>query len=275
MNKTVAFIGAGNMGGAIVRAVCRAIDPAQAVIFNPTAAKAEALSRETGCCVASSGREAAGMAKYVMLCVKPQVLPDVLRDLLPTLRAAADAGERQVLVSIAAGIQLAALSGLLAEGGLDLPVIRIMPNTPVAIGKGIMLMTASGRVSEADYAGLEAILPQCGLLERTTERYLDMGSAVAGCGPAFVYLFIEALADGGVQIGLPRAKAQLYAAQMVSGAAEMVLQSGQHPGALKDAVCSPGGTTIVGVAELENRGFRAAAAQAVVAAYNKNSQLSK
>ena len=275
MNKTVAFIGAGNMGGAIARAVSRAIDPAQVVIFDPTAAKAEALSRETGCCVASSGREAAGMARYVMLCVKPQVLPDVLRDLLPTLRAAADTGERQVLVSIAAGVQLAALSGLLGEGGLDLPVIRIMPNTPVAIGKGILLMAAGGRVNEEDYAGLEAILPQCGLLERTTEQYLDMGSAVSGCGPAFVYLFIEALADGGVQIGLPRAKAQLYAAQMVSGAAEMVLQSGQHPGALKDAVCSPGGTTIVGVAELENRGFRAAAAQAVVAAYNKNSQLSK
>lgn len=275
MNKTIAFIGAGNMGGAIVRAVCKAIDPEQVVIYNPTVEKSEALARETGCCVAASGAEAARAARYVVLGVKPQVLPGVLRDLLPTLRWAADAGEKQVLVSIAAGISIEALLDLLAEGDLELPVIRVMPNTPAAIGAGVLFLAPDARVSDEDYAGLEAILPECGLLEKTTEHILDMGSALAGCGPAFVYLFIEALADGGVQIGLPRAKAQLYAAQMVAGAAEMVLQTGKHPGQLKDEVCSPGGTTIVGVAELENRGFRAAAAQAVVAAYQKNSQLSK
>ena len=266
MEKTIAFIGAGNMGSALIRGACRAIRPDQVVIYDPH--KAESVAAETGCVTAPDGRTAAAQAKYVMLCVKPQVLPGVLEDLLSALK------EGQVLVSIAAGVPLARLESILASGGKELPVIRIMPNTPAAIGEGVLLTVASDRVTEEEYQGLEQVLTQCGLLVRTTEAGLDMGSAISGCGPAFVYLFIEALADGGVQIGLSRAQAQLYAAQMVAGAAQMVLQSGKHPGELKDAVCSPGGTTIMGVAELEGRGFRAAAAQAVVAAYRKNCELS-
>lgn len=273
--KHIAFIGAGNMGGAIVRGVCKALDPSGVVIYRPNLEAAAALSAETGCCVAASGVEAARQAKYVMLCVKPQVLRPVLEDLLPALKEAAESGVKQVVVSIAAGITIDTIKGILAAAGLGLPVVRIMPNTPAAIGEGVLLMAPDGAISDEDYAGLEQALACCGLLERTTERYLDMGSAISGCGPAFVYLFIEALADGGVQIGLPRDKAQTWAAKMVAGAAEMVLQTGKHPGALKDAVCSPGGTTIAGVAELEKRAFRSAAAQAVVAAYEKNSKLGK
>lgn len=266
MDKTIAFIGAGNMGSALIRGACRAIQPDQVVIYDPH--KGDTVAAETGCVSASDGKTAAAQARYVMLCVKPQVLPEVLEELVPVL------GEGQVLVSIAAGVQLEKLESILAAGGRELPVIRIMPNTPAAIGEGVLLTVANGKVTEEEYQGLEQILTQCGLLVRTSEAGLDMGSAISGCGPAFVYLFIEALADGGVQIGLPRAQAQLYAAQMVAGAAQMVLQSGKHPGELKDAVCSPGGTTIMGVAELEQRGFRAAAAQAVVAAYRKNCELS-
>lgn len=273
--KTIAFIGAGNMGGAIVRGACKALDPGEVVVYEPNAAAAQALAAETGCCVARDGAEAARSAEYVMLCVKPQVLPGVLRALLPALKAGAEAGEHRVLVSIAAGIQLAALEEILAEGAVRLPTVRIMPNTPAAIGRGIFLIAPDPSVSDEECAGLERALACCGLLERVTEGQLDMGSAISGCGPAFVYLFIEALADGGVQIGLPRDKAQTWAAQMVAGSAEMVLQSGKHPGQLKDAVCSPGGTTIAGVAELEKRAFRAAAAQAVVAAYEKNGKLAK
>lgn len=271
--KTIAFIGAGNMGGAIVRGACKALGPGEVVVYEPNAAAAQALAAETGCGIAGDGAEAVRSAEYVMLCVKPQVLPGVLRELLPALRAGAEAKEHRVLVSIAAGVQLAALEGILAEGSVKLPTIRIMPNTPASIGQGIFLIAPDPSVSAEEYEGLERALACCGLLERVTEGQLDMGSAISGCGPAFVYLFIEALADGGVQIGLPRDKAQTWAAQMVAGSAEMVLQSGKHPGQLKDAVCSPGGTTIAGVAELEKRGFRAAAAQAVVAAYEKNSKL--
>ena len=273
--KRIAFIGAGNMGGAIVRGACKALEPSEVVIYEPNRAAAEALSAETGCCVAASGGEAVRQAKYVMLCVKPQVFRPVVEGLLPALREGMEAGEERVVVSIAAGITIDTIKGLLAAGGLDLPVVRIMPNTPASIGEGVLLMAPDGIVGEDDFVGLEQALACCGLLERTTERYLDMGSAISGCGPAFVYLFIEALADGGVQIGLPRDKAQTWAAKMVAGAAEMVLQSGRHPGELKDAVCSPGGTTIAGVAALEKNAFRSAAAQAVVAAYEKNGKIGK
>ena len=275
MMKHIAFIGAGNMGGAIVRGACRAIDPSQVVIYEPNQAAAEALAAETGCQVAESGGQAVRAARYVMLCVKPQILRPVVEGLLPALKAGHEAGEHRVVVSIAAGVQLSVLEGLLASAGLELPVVRIMPNTPAAIGEGVMLMAPDERVSQEDYQGLTQALCCCGLLERVSESQLDMGSAISGCGPAFVYLFIEALADGGVQIGLPRDKAQTWAAKMVAGAAGMVLQTGGHPGQLKDAVCSPGGTTIAGVAELEKRAFRSAAAQAVVAAYEKNSRIGK
>lgn len=275
MMKHIAFIGAGNMGGAIVRGACRAIDPSQVVIYEPNQAAAEALAAETGCQVAESGEQAVRAARYVILCVKPQILRPVVEGLLPALKAGHEAGEHRVVVSIAAGVQLSVLEGLLASAGLELPVVRIMPNTPAAIGEGVMLMAPDERVSQEDYQGLTQALCCCGLLERVSESQLDMGSAISGCGPAFVYLFIEALADGGVQIGLPRDKAQTWAAKMVAGAAGMVLQTGGHPGQLKDAVCSPGGTTIAGVAELEKRAFRSAAAQAVVAAYEKNSRIGK
>ena len=272
MEKTIAFIGAGNMGGAIVRAVCRGLDPAQVIVYTPHKNTTDVLAAETGCCVAETAGEAVRSAKYVMLCVKPQVLPGVLRDLLPDFQAVK---EHQVLTSIAAVLTLEDLSALLAGGGGHLPIVRVMPNTPAAIGEGLIFLAKDELVSDEDCAELEHLLRPCGTLEWTTEQYLDMGTAVAGCGPAFAYLFMEALADGGVQIGLPRAKAQRYAAQMLAGAAQMVLQTGQHPGALKDAVCSPGGTTIAGVAELENRGFRAAATQAVAAAYRRSLELKK
>ena len=199
----------------------------------------------------------------------------ILPPMRPLVREGAQAGEHRVVVSIAAGVQLEALDQMLARGGLELPVVRIMPNTPAAIGQGVLLIAPGPRVSGEDYAGLEQALGRCGLLERVTEQQLDQGSAISGCGPAFVYLFIEALADGGVQIGLPRDKAQAWAAQMVAGAAGMVLQTGKHPGQLKDAVCSPGGTTIAGVAKLEQGAFRSLAAQAVVTAYEKNSRIGK
>lgn len=273
MKDKFAFIGAGSMGGVILDRVCGAVDPAQVLVYRPNRRAGEAQAARLGCVLAGSGADAVRKAKYILLCVKPQVLPEVLAGLLPAMKEAAAAGLRQVVVSIAAGIRLEAISAILDTAGLNLPVVRIMPNTPSAIGQGVLLMAPDDKAGEEDCAELERALSGCGLLERVTERELDLGSAIAGCGPAFVYLFIEALADGGVQIGLPRDKAQTWAAQMVAGAAGMVLRSGQHPGALKDAVCSPGGTTIAGVAALEQRAFRSAAAQAVVAAYEKNCKL--
>ena len=253
--KKAAFIGTGNMGAPLIRAACRAVGAEQVVVANRTRAKAEALAAELGCAVAEDNRAAAAQAEYVFLCVKPQMMEGVLSGLAPAL------GEGQAVVSIAAGLTCETLRGWLAGAQGRPALLRVMPNTPAAIGRGM--------------AGVEALLAPAGRVERIVEGQMDAFSAVAGCGPAFVYPFIEALADGGVKVGLPRGQAVTYAAQMVLGAAAMVLESGKHPGQLKDEVCSPGGSTIAGVAALEERGFRSAAIQAVEAAFRRNQELGK
>lgn len=263
MSKTIAFIGAGNMGGAVAEAVCRTIDPAQVMIYNPTAEKSKALAARIGCAVAASAEEAVRSCRYIVLGVKPQIFDAVLRGLLPCLQSCTD---EKVIVSIAAGVSLARIEGSLAEAGLHLPVVRSMPNTPVAVGKGLFLLCPNSAVTDAALAELTQLLSGCGLVEQATEREIDLGMSVFSCSPAFIYMFIEALADGGVQIGLTRKKAQRYAAQAVLGSAAMVLETGKHPGQLKDEVCSPGGYTIKGVHVLEESGFRAAASEAIIVA---------
>ena len=263
--KKVAFIGTGNMGGALARSACQSLGGGEVVLVNRTLAKAAALARELGCSFCDSNRAAAKEAEYIFLGVKPKQVKAVveeLKDLLPG----------RVLVSMAAGVTLADLESWAGEG---IPLLRVMPNTPCAIGRGMTALCGGKNAREEHYAHVEAILAASGRVERVEEGQMDAFSAVAGCGPAYVYQFIEALADGGVAAGLPRAKAQTYAAQMVLGAAAMVLETGEHPGALKDAVCSPGGSTIEGVAELERHGLRGAVINAVLAAWKKNGQLGK
>jgi pyrroline-5-carboxylate reductase len=266
MAGTIAVIGAGNMGGAMAEAVCRVIPPEQVYVYNPTRAKSEALSAKTGCMVAESAEDAVRACRYVLLGVKPQILDGVLRNLFPCLRDCLTRGEEKILLSIAAGVSLAQISEVLRSGDLELPVVRMMPNTPVAVGEGLMLFCPSESVSSETVQELTALFAGCGLVEQATEREIDLGMSVFSCSPAFAYLFLEGMADGGVQIGLPRDKAQRYAAQAVLGAAAMVLRTGKHPGQLKDEVCSPGGYTIRGVHTLEQAGFRAAAADAVIVA---------
>ena len=176
------------------------------------------------------------------------------------------------MVSMAAGLTLDRL-GTLAGG--NYPMIRMMPNTPVGVGAGMILYTANDLVTEETLRDFLAGMSCAGSFDCLPEGLMDAGSAVSGCGPAFACLFLEALADGGVACGLPRAKAQAYAAQTLLGTARMVLSSGEHPGALKDAVCSPGGSTIQGVRVLEERGIRAAAMDAVIAAFDKTKALGK
>lgn len=271
MNNAFAFIGAGNMGGAIIKAVCRAVPPETVSVFDgPCADKTKALSDESGCLVAASADEAVKSARYIFLCVKPNILADVIRDISPSLTK----GEH-VLVSIAAGVEISKIKAVLSEKGLDLPVIRLMPNTPVAVGKGVILLSASDDVTEDDAAAIEKALSMGGLVSRSEEKLIDSATAVFSCSPAFAYMFIEALADGAVMAGLPRDKAQLYAAQAVLGSAAMVLESGLHPGQLKDAVCSPGGSTIVGVETLERNAFRGTVSSAVYEAYKKTTELGK
>ena len=266
MEQTIGFIGVGNMGGALARAAARAVDPGRIVVSNRTLEKAEALSQALSCRVATA-TEVAERCDLVFLGVKPQMMAGLLADLQPAL-------ERRktpvTLVSMAAGVSMAQIR---AMAGGDYPVIRIMPNTPVAVGQGVVLYDQTENVSVEAKALFLTAMGTAGLLDPLEERLMDAGSAVAGCGPAFADLFLEALADGGVLCGLPRAKAQAYAAQMLLGAASLAMETELHPGQLKDAVCSPGGSTIAGVKTLEQFAFRAAVMDAVEAAFEKTKAL--
>ena len=259
---TYGFIGTGNMGGAVATAAAKAVGGGNLFLANRTPAKAEALAAELGGQACDNGT--AARQDYIFLGVKPQMMAGMLEGIRPVLRERMEKGETFTLVTMAASLTMDKIREM---AGVDAPVVRIMPNLPVSIGKGVILYTASG--AEKTLPGLLEALAPAGMLLPVEERLIDAGSAVAGCGPAFACLFIEALADGGVACGLPRAQAQALALQMLAGTAELLLQTGQHPAALKDAVCSPGGTTIAGVHALEKGGFRAAAFDAVKAAYDK------
>ena len=177
-----------------------------------------------------------------------------------------------MLVSMAAAVTTESLAAML---GRELPIIRIMPNTPVSVGAGMILYAPNAQVNPEELAQFLTIMGAAGAMDRLDERLIDAGSAVSGCGPAFACMFVEALADGGVRCGLPRDKAMTYAARMLLGSAKLLLETGAHPGALKDAVCSPGGATIAGVQELELAAFRGAVSEAVVSAYEKTLELAE
>ena len=261
----IGFIGTGNMGGALARAAAKQ-EANRVLLTNRTQAKAEALAAEIA---AEAGDPASviAAADYLFLGVKPQMLPGLAETIAPLLKARQD---RFVLVTMAAGTAIEKLLGLL---GGEWPVIRIMPNTPASIGQGMILYTCGAGVTAEEEQCFLAAMAHAGRFLKLEERLIDAGSAVSGSGPAFADLMIEALADGGVACGLPRKQAVEMAAQMLLGSAALVLESGKHPGELKDAVCSPGGTTIQGVRVLEERGFRAALIDAVIATYEKNLKL--
>ena len=251
----VGFIGTGNMGGALAHAAAQSPAPAELLLSNRTPEKAQALAQQLGATV-SDNETIAQTCDYIFLGVKPQMMADLL----------ARRQEGFVLVSMAAGLTLQRLREM---AGLSCPILRIMPNTACAVGAGLTLYVPSPEVTEEQLSAFLTLMSASGRLEPLEEHLIDAGSAVAGCGGAFVSLFLEALADGAVTCGLPRDKARRYAAQMVLGTAQLALQSGQHTAAMKDAVCSPGGTTIAGVRALERGGFRSAAMEAVIAAYEK------
>lgn len=259
--KTLAVIGTGNMGGAIVRAVCRGTQPAEVCIANRTPEKARALTEECGCVMSQSGAAAARGAKYVLLGVKPGDMPAVLEELKPILT------DEQVIISMASGVTAQDIRNVL---GREIRVVRILPNTPCAIGRGVMLIVPCFDMEREMSEELCDLFSGCGLVGFTDETHADAGMVTEGCTPAFAYMFIEALADGAVHTGLTRAQATRWAAQAVAGAAAMVLESGRCPGQLKDEVCSPGGVTIEGVRVLERRGFRGAVMDAVIAAHERS-----
>ena len=257
------FIGCGNMGGAIAKALAKTTTD---FAITDRSGKAIALAAEIPCGYFSA-EEIASRCERIFLGVKPHMMKGVLEPLREIL-----AEKKPLLITMAAGLTMEKIEEF---AGCELPVIRIMPNTPVAIGKGVIQYCCNDLVSRELRKDFLRDLSPAGILDPLEERLIDAGSAISGSGPAYVYMFIEALADGAVACGIPRAKALEYAAATVIGAGEMVLATGQHPGALKDAVCSPGGSTIAGVRALENHGFRAAAMEAVIATCSRNKELGK
>ncbi len=258
------FIGTGNMGGALARAAAKGGN--ELLLANRHPEKAQKLIDEIGGKLCTNA-EVAQTADFIFLGVKPQMMADMLEEIKPVLAGRKD---RFFLVTMAAALTIADIQEM-AGGAYS--VIRIMPNTPCAIGEGMTLYACGEGVIQAEEDTFLKAMAAAGRFSKLPEKLIDAGSSVAGCGPAFVDLFVEALADGGVACGLPRAQALEFAAQMVAGSARLILESGKHPGLLKDQVCSPGGTTIQGVRALEKGGFRSAVMEAVIAAYEKNSRI--
>lgn len=264
--KKLGFIGTGNMGGALILAASKSETEKELLLSDILSEKAEALAEKTGGKVVDNVT-VAKEADFIFLGVKPQMLADTMKEIAPVLK---ERESRFVLVSMLAAFTCERIN---ENAGGDYPVIRIMPNTPVSVGEGMILYAPNEKVTDEEVEFFLKAFEKAGRFSPLAEKLIDAGASVAGCGPAFVDLFVEALADGGVACGLPRAKAMEYAAQMVCGAAKLILESQKHPGQLKDEVCSPGGTTIQGVRALEKGGFRSSVTEAVIAAYEKNFEL--
>lgn len=267
MESTIGFIGAGNMAGALIRGLIRAgvARPEQLVASDPSAERRGELSSELGVRVEVDNLAVASASDVVLLAVKPQVLPG----LLPDLRAAARERSR-LWISIAAGTKCRTIEEGLGGG---VRVVRVMPNTPALVGAGAAAVARGSAATEDDVQLTVKLFDAVGRTAVLEEGHLDAITGLSGSGPAFVMLIIEALSDGGVRAGLPRAVATTFAAQTVYGAAKLLLETGQHPGALKDAVTSPGGTTITGLEELERGGVRGALIAAVQAATRRSREL--
>ena len=263
----IGFIGLGNMGASLAKAVVQAKTGAQILLANRSQAKVDAFIGNFGG-QASSNEEIFAEADVIFLGVKPAQFSEILAQYQSIL----EKRESLLLISMAAGLTLEKLASFLPS---QHRIVRIMPNTPVAIGQGVISYAMSANCCAEDRELFCQLLAKAGLLVELGDSLIDAATGLAGCGPAFVYLFIEALADSGVQTGLPRETALKMAAQTVVGAGQMVLESQQHPGVLKDQVCSPGGSTIAGVASLEEHAFRGTVMDAVHQAYKRTQELGK
>lgn len=262
----IGFLGAGQMATALARGFIAAniLRADQIVASDANPAAAEKFQQATSATVLSSNTEVAARSDVLFMSVKPQQMGAVLKEIQSAIAT------RHLVVSIAAGVTLETIAAACPAGTR---VIRVMPNTPALVGAGASAFALGTHATTDDGVLVERLLSTIGVALPVPENQLDAVTGLSGSGPAYVYQFIEALSDGGVRAGLPRAVATQLAAQTVLGAAQMVLTTGQHPGTLKDAVTSPGGTTIAGLHALEQAGFRGAVMDAVVAAWERSREL--
>jgi pyrroline-5-carboxylate reductase len=273
MGYKIGFIGCGNMGRAILGGLLKAgiVKADEVIISCHTKKSCSEVEAEYHVKAVLDNQEVAGNADVVLLAVKPNKFEEVMPDVKAGLERNA-AGENTIVISIAAGKDIAYLEKNL---GKNQKIIRVMPNTPALVGEGMSALTVNAKVTEEDLTYALTIFESFGKAEVVPESMMDAVIGVSGSSPAYVYMFIEALADGAVAAGMPRKQAYTFAAQSVLGAAKMVLETGQHPGELKDAVCSPGGTTMAGVLELEKQGLRNAVIAGEMACIQKSIDMTK
>lgn len=249
------FIGAGNMGFAIMKGLLKTFSPDQIIFYERDARRAEDVAAATGAAAADNGLSCAASSEYVILAIKPQQLKTAVEEIRKRITG------KQILISIAPGVSIADLKEMF---GAECRVVRAMPNTPALVGEGMSGVCYDGALfSDAEKATIKTFFESFGKMAMVEEKLINAVVSISGSSPAYVYMFMEALADSGVKYGLPRNLAYEMAAQAVLGSAKMVLDTGKHPGELKDMVCSPAGTTIGAVRTLEEKGFRSAVFEAV------------
>ncbi len=268
LTEKIGVIGAGKIGSAIARGVIHAglVAKGQVITSDVSEAFRQSATEELGIRATADNLELCNFADIVILAVKPQIVDPVAQQIAKKL------GKSKLLVSVAAGVPLARIEAQLEPGAR---VVRVMPNIPCVVGAGAAGYAGGAHATASDLEKVGAILNSFGVGMAVEEKYLDAVTGLSGSGPAYVFLFMEALADGGVQVGLTREVALKLAMQTVYGAARMALESTKHLGELKDEVTSPGGTTIAGIYAMEQKGFRGTVMDAVVSATKRSRELGK
>lgn len=268
MNKKIGFIGSGNMGGAMIGGIIKAnLTKKENIYVSDINEASLARVKETyGVNVTTDNAELASVCDILVLAVKPFLYPIVIKGIKDVVKSDV------IIVVIAAGQSSQTVQSLFER---DIKIVKTMPNTPALVGEGMAAISPSKNVSKEETAEIVEIFNSFGKSEIVAEHLMDAVTAVSGSSPAYVYMFIEAMADAAVVEGMPRDTAYKFAAQAVLGSAQMVLETGKHPGELKDMVCSPGGTTIAAVAKLEETGFRTSVMQAMKACADKSKEMSK
>ena len=269
----VGFIGCGNMGSAMVGGILKngLATKGDIIVSCKSEASKERIKKELGVTVTTDSKEVTAKADVIFLAIKPYQFDDVLPQINGIVM------EDQIVISVAAGKTIGMIETALMSIDVagKLKVVRAMPNTPALVGEAMTAITPNANLNEEDIAKVKTLFESFGQVEVVPESMMNAVIGVSGSSPAFIYMLIEAMADAAVVEGMPRAQAYKFAAQSVLGSAKMVLETGMHPGALKDAVCSPGGTTIAGVEALEQCGFRGTVMEGIRATVAKAEEMSK
>jgi pyrroline-5-carboxylate reductase len=279
----IGCIGCGMMGGALIKAIAKKVGGEKILLSDGDVEKAKSLAKELGANFVTSNAQIIENCSHIILAVKPAFFSSVLEQIKDSYNNIAKSEQKNlpVIISIMAGLSIEKIEQMSIQAGISgglQNILRLMPNLPATVNEGMIALCTKENVSSEiskEVEFVKEILSCAGKVEQVSEKLMDVVTAVSGSGPAYGFMFIEALADAAVLLGMPRNQAYIYAAQTLKGAAQMVLETSEHPAKLKDAVCSPGGTTIQAVKSLEEKGFRSAVISAVESAYNKSVDLGK